>query len=94
MIGSFPVAVLQYPNKPPQVVERQAMAGKQCSMRRYFYGVKVQVMIKVSGVPVEFGFVPGCKRDVRALKKLPLAVVAESKIYGNSAYTDYHAEMI
>jgi hypothetical protein len=66
--------------------------GKQCSMRRYFYGVKVQVLVNASGIPVEFGFVPGCESDVQALKKLPPAVAAESKIYGDSAYTDYQAE--
>ncbi|WP_439516314.1 transposase, partial [Sediminibacterium sp.] len=44
------------------------------------------------GIPVEFGFVPGCESDVQALKKLPLAVAAESRIYGDSAYTDYQLE--
>ena len=61
-------------------------------MRRYFYGVKVQVLVSATGIPVEFGFVPGCESDVQALKKLPLAVAPESKIYGDAAYTDYQAE--
>ena len=61
-------------------------------MRRYFYGVKVQVLVNATGIPVEFGFVPGCESDVKALKKLPLAVAPESKIYGDSAYTDYTVE--
>ncbi len=61
-------------------------------MRRYFYGVKVQVMINARGIPVEFGFVPGCESDVQALQKLPMTVAPESKIYGDSAYTNYQAE--
>ena len=61
-------------------------------MRRYFYGVKVQLLINACGVPVEFGFVPGCENDTQAFKKLPLAVAAESKIYGDSGYTYYLAE--
>ncbi len=61
-------------------------------MRRYFYGVKVQVLTTASGIPVEFCFVPGCESDVQALRKLPLAVAAESKIYGDAAYTDYTIE--
>lgn len=61
-------------------------------MRRYFYGVKVQVLVNACGIPVEFGFVPGCESDVQALKKLPLSVAAESKIYGDSIYTDYQME--
>lgn len=61
-------------------------------MRRYFYGVKVQVLVTASGIPVEFGFVPGNESDVQALKKIPLAVAPESNIYGDSAYTDYTIE--
>ncbi len=44
------------------------------------------------GIPVEFGFVPGSESDVQALKKLPPAVAAESRIYGEAAYTDYTME--
>jgi len=50
------------------------------------------VLVNNSGVPVEFGFVPGCESDVQALKKLPLAVAPESKIYADAAYTDYQTE--
>src|SRR5215210_1290407 len=61
-------------------------------MRRYFYGVKVQVLTTASGIPVEFCFVPGSESDVQALKKLPLSVAEESSIYADSAYTDYSIE--
>ncbi len=61
-------------------------------MRRYFYGVKVQVLTTAQGIPVEFCFVPGSESDVQALKKLPLAVAAESRIYADAAYTDYKTE--
>lgn len=61
-------------------------------MRRYFYGVKVQVLTTSTGIPVEFCFVPGSESDVQALKKLPLTVASESKIYGDAAYTDYQIE--
>ena len=61
-------------------------------MHRYFYGVKVQVLVNTQGIPVEFCFVLCCESDVQALKKLPLSVAAESKIYGDAAYTDYQIE--
>ena len=35
---------------------------------------------------------PGSESDVQALKKLPMTVAPESKIYGDSAYTDYTIE--
>ena len=61
-------------------------------MRRYFYGVKVQVLTTTSGIPVEFCFVPGSESDVQALKKLPLTVARQSSIYADSSYTDYTIE--
>jgi len=93
VIDSFPVAVCDNIRiSRCKLLRGKQWRGKQCSMRRYFYGVKVQVLVNNKGIPVEFGFVPGCESDVQALKKLPLAVAAESKIYGDSAYTDYQAE--
>jgi Transposase DDE domain len=93
MIDSFPVAVCDNIRiSRCKLLKGKQWRGKQSSMRRYFYGVKVQVLVNSQGIPVEFGFVPGCESDVQALKKLPLAVAAESKIYGDSAYTDYQTE--
>lgn len=93
VIDSFPVAVCDNIRiSRSRLLRGKQWRGKQCSMRRYFYGVKVQVLVNKHGIPVEFGFVPGCESDVQALKKLPLAVAAESKIYGDSAYTDYQLE--
>jgi len=93
VIDSFPVAVCDNIRiSRCKLLKGKQWRGKQCSMRRYFYGVKVQVLVNDQGIPVEFGFVPGCESDVQALKKLPLAVAAESKIYGDAAYTDYQTE--
>ena len=93
IIDSFPVAVCDNIRiSRCKLLKGKQWRGKQCSMRRYFYGVKVQVLVNDQGIPVEFGFVPGCESDVQALKKLPLAVAAESKIYGDAAYTGYQIE--
>jgi hypothetical protein len=93
IIDSFPVAVCDNIRiSRCKLLKGKQWRGKQCSMRRYFYGVKVQVLINEQGIPVEFCFVPGCESDVQALKKLPLAVAAESSIYGDAAYTDYQIE--
>lgn len=94
VIDSFPVAVCDNIRiSKSKLLKGKQWRGKQCSMRRYFYGVKVQVLTTaVQGIPVEFCFVPGSESDVQALKKLPLAVAPESNIYGDSAYTDYTLE--
>ncbi len=93
IIDSFPVAVCDNIRiSRSKIVKGEQWRGKQASMRRYFYGVKVQVLTTASGIPVEFSFVPGRESDVQALRKLPLTVAAESKIYGDAAYTDYTIE--
>lgn len=93
VIDSFPVAVCDnICISRSKLLKGKQWRGKQSSMRRYFYGVKVQVLVDSTGIPVEFGFVPGSESDVHALKKLPLAVAPESRIYGDSAYTDYQTE--
>jgi hypothetical protein len=93
VVDSFPVAVcdnIRIANS--RILKGKQWRGRQSSMRRYFYGVKVQVLTTASGIPVEFCFVPGCESDVRALGKMPLAVAPESSIYADSAYTDYGVE--
>jgi hypothetical protein len=93
VIDSFPVAVCDNIRiSRCKLLKGEQWRGKQCSMRRYFYGVKVQVLVNARGIPVEFCFVPGKESDVQALKKLPLAVAPESKIYGDAAFTDYLIE--
>src|SRR6476469_7348151 len=93
VIDSFPVAVCDNIRiSRCRLLKGEQWRGKHASMRRYFYGVKVQVLTTVSGIPVEFGFVPGSENDVQELKKLPMSVAPESSIYGDSGYTDYTIE--
>ncbi len=93
VVDSFPVAVCENIRIPRcKLLKGEQWRGKQVSMRRYFYGVRVQVLTTASGIPVEFCFVPGAESDVQALKKLPMTVAEESSIYADSAYTDYTIE--
>ena len=93
VVDSFPVAVCDNIRiSRCRLLKGEQWRGKQVSMRRYFYGVKVQVLTTADGIPVEFCFVPGSESDVQALKKLPMTVAEESSIYADSAYTDYSIE--
>ncbi len=93
VIDCFPVAVCDNIRiSRCRLLKGEQWRGKHASMRRYFYGVRVQVLTTTSGIPVEFGFVPGSESDVQALKKLPMSVAPESNIYGDSGYTDYTIE--
>lgn len=52
--------------------------------RRYFCGVKAQVVTTEGGVPVEFAFLPGSASDVRGLEVLPLALPEDSELFMDS----------
>jgi hypothetical protein len=91
-LDSFPVPVCDNIRiSRCKVLQGEVFRGKHAAMRRYFYGVRVQVLT-LEGVPVEFCLVPGSENDVKALGKLPLDVAPESCIYMDAGYTDYLSE--
>ena len=93
IMDSFPVALCDNIRiQRSKIVSGKKWRGYTASMRRYFYGVKVQLLITGSGIPVEFHFTPGKQADVKALDKLLLDLPAESSVYADSAYTDYQRE--
>jgi hypothetical protein len=93
IVDSFPVSSCHNIRiSRSKLFKGEAFRGYKASMRQYFFGVKVQVLTTETGIPVEFCFVPGSEHDVMALYKLPLSVPPESKIFGDSAYTDYSVE--
>jgi hypothetical protein len=66
--------------------------GYLASKRRYFYGVRVQVVVTVEGVPVEFAILPGSLSDVSGLADLPLSLPAGAEVAADAAYTFYEWE--
>lgn len=91
-LDSFPVAVCDNIRiSRSKILTGEVFRGKHASMRRYFYGIKVQVMT-LDGIPVEFCLVPGSEHDSQALRKLPFDVAPESSIYMDAGYTDYASE--
>ncbi|BAY45728.1 transposase [Scytonema sp. HK-05] len=75
-----------------KLIKSEEYRGYIASKKRYFYGVRVQLLTTKSGIPVEFVFMPGSASDVRALNALPLNLPPGSEVYTDSAYTDYTAE--
>lgn len=90
-LDSFPVAVCDNIRIGRSKVLKEVFRGKHAAMRRYFYGVRVQVMT-LDGIPVEFCMVPGSEHDSQSLGKLPFDVAPESSIYMDAGYTDYLSE--
>ncbi len=75
-----------------KLIKSEEYRGYIASKKRYFYGIRVQLLTTKSGIPVEFVFMPGSASDVRALNALPLNLPPGSEVYTDSAYTDYNAE--
>src|SRR5436309_14604502 len=75
-----------------RLVKYEEFRGYIASKRRYFYGVRVQVVTTEEGVPVELAFLPGAASDVRGLGVLPLALPQGSQLFMDSDYTDYAAQ--
>lgn len=93
LLDSFPVPVCQNVRiSRSRLVRGEQFRGRSAAHRRYFYGVRVQVVTTEEGVPVEFAFLPGAASDVRGLEVLPLALPAGSELFMDSGYTDYAAE--
>jgi hypothetical protein len=75
-----------------KLIKSEEYRGYIASKKRYFYGVRVQLLTTKSGIPVEVVFLPGSANDVRALNALPLNLPPGSEVYCDSAYTDYTVE--
>ncbi len=93
LLDSFPVPVCDNIRIfRSRLVKSEEYRGYIASKKRYFYGVRVQLLSTKDGIPVECVFLPGCANDVRGLKALPLNLPQGSEVYADSAYTDYLSE--
>lgn len=67
----------------------EAYRGKISSKHRYFYGVRIHLVVTANGQPVEFVLAPGSVADISAFKSLDLNLPPGSTVYADKAYTDY-----
>jgi len=70
----------------------EAFRGFCPSKKRYFYGLKLHLMITGQGQPIELFLSPGQTADVNALQWYSFDLDAGSIVYGDKAYTDYGIE--
>lgn len=69
-----------------------AFRGYIASKKRYFYGLRVHLVVTGNGEPVEFSLAAGSEADVRVFKDLDLDLPEGSIILADKAYTDYDYE--
>jgi hypothetical protein len=93
VIDSFPiVACDNYRIPRSKRYQGEVWRGRQASKKRYFYGLKIHLLVTEHGQPVEFFLTPGSYSDVSALKLYHFDLPTGAWIVGDKAYTDYTIE--
>ena len=72
--------------------EGKSFRGYIPSKRRYFYGLRVHLVVSDKGEPVEFALAAGSEADVAVLKEMALELPEGSTIHADKGYTDYDHE--
>ena len=93
-IDSFPIAVCDNIRIPRSKIYdgNEEYRGYQASKKRYFYGLKIHLMVTASREPVEFFLTSGSFADVKGLGVFPFALPEGSVVYADKAYNDYEIE--
>lgn len=75
-----------------RMLQGEEFRGYKASFRRYFYGLKLQLLTTAQGVPVSYFITEGSMADAAAMEHITLPLTAESVVYADAAYTDYSFE--
>ena len=95
IIDSAPIAVCDNIRiRRNKIYGDEAHRGYQASKRRYFYGVKIHLLVTKDHQPVEFFLSPGGFSDVDALTQFDFDLPEGSQIFADKAYTHYLVEDI
>jgi Transposase DDE domain len=93
VMDSFPVSACDNYRIPHcHIYAGEAWRGYQASKQRYFYGLKIHLMVTQHGQPVEIFLTPGSWSDTQALKMYNFDLPEGSLVTGDKAYTDYAFE--
>lgn len=93
IIDSFPIAACDNIRiRHAKRYQEERYRGYTASKRRYFYGVKIHLLVTAQGEPVEVFLTPGAVADVNALQVFTFDLPKGSTVYADSAFTDYTIE--
>lgn len=93
IIDSAPVAVCDNIRiRRNKIYGDEAHRGYQASKKRYFYGVKIHLLVTKDHQPVEFFLSPGAFSDTAALTQFDFDLPEGSQVFADKAYTDYLVE--
>jgi hypothetical protein len=93
IMDSFPVHVCDnYRIRRCHIYHDEAYRGYQASKRRYYFGLKIHLLVTETGQPVEFFLTPGSFSDTPMLKAYLLDLPEGAQLTGDKAYNDYEVE--
>jgi Transposase DDE domain len=93
VIDSLPIAACDNIRIPrAKLYAEERFRGYLPSKKRYFYGLKVHLLVTPEGQPGEFFLTHGSFGDVDALKHYIFDLPAGSVVYADKAYNDYEIE--
>ena len=93
IIDSFPIASCDNIRiKRSRRYQGTTYHGYIASKRRYFYGLRLHLMVSAAGHPVEFFLVPGADNDTGALHWYQFDLADGSRIVGDKAFNVYAIE--
>ena len=92
-VDSFPIPVCDNIRIfRAKLYQNEAYRGYTASKKRYFYGLKVHMMVTQQGEPVEFFLSPGSFSDVAYLDQFDFDLPSGSTVYADKIYNDYLVE--
>jgi hypothetical protein len=93
VIDSYPIAVCDnYRIKRSKIYHGEDFRGYIASKKRYFYGLRIHILVSEQGEPVEFFLEPGAFSDTRALGLYNFDLPEGSFVTGDKAYNHYIIE--
>ncbi len=75
-----------------KIYRSEAYRGVIPSKRRYFYGLKLHLLVTQGGQPVEFFLTPGSFADISGLNLFDFDLPPDSVIYADRAYNSNYLE--
>jgi hypothetical protein len=75
-----------------RMLRGEEFRGYKASFRRYFYGLRLQLLTTKDGIPVEYFLSEASLSDADGMREMEINLSPESKVYADAAYTDYGFE--
>lgn len=92
-IDTFPVPVCDNIRiRRAKIYQNESYRGYIASKRRYFYGLKVHMLVTRTGEPVEFFLTPGAYSDVSYMDQFDFDLPVGATVYADKIYNHYLVE--